>query len=164
MTVWTDAESPFDEAGEYLNGVLDEIGFETTLKIVNPDNYFAIIGNEKTPDLDIGWANWFQDYPHPNTFFEPMFSEAAIYPTNSTNLARFAEPRSSAEIERLASGPLDPEIEAEYAALDRKIMEAAPWAPYGSATVSTFVSSEIDLDAVVFNPTFSQDLASFRFK
>jgi peptide/nickel transport system substrate-binding protein len=164
VTVWTDTESPNNEAGEYLNGVLGEIGFDTELKIVNADNYFPIVGNEKTPDLDIGWANWFQDYPHPNTFFEPMFSEAAIYPTNSTNLARFADPQITAEIERLASAPLDPDREAEYAELDRKIMELAPWAPYGSATVPTFVSSEIDLDAVVFNPTFSQDLASFRFK
>ena len=164
VTVWTDTESPNDEAGEYLNGVLEEIGFDTTLKILNADNYFAVIGNEKTADLDIGWANWFQDYPHPNTFFEPMFSAAAIAPTNATNLARFADPEVNAEIERLATAPLDPAREADYAALDRQIMEAAPWAPYGSATVPTFVSGDIDLDAVVFNPTFSQDLASFRFK
>lgn len=164
ITVWTDTESPNNEAGEYLDDVLDEIGFETTLKIINADNYFAVIGNESTPDLDIGWASWFQDYPHPNTFFEPMFSESAIYPTNSTNLARFADPKVSAEIERLAETPLDPEIEDGYAALDREVMEAAPWAPYGSATVPTFVSSDIDLDAVVFNPTFSQDLTSFQFK
>ncbi len=144
--------------------MLQEIGFDTELKILNPDNYFAVIGNEKTPNLDIGWANWFQDYPHPNTFFEPMFSAAAIYPTNSTNLARFADPEVSAEIERLASAPLDAEREAGYAALDEQIMELAPWAPYGSATLPTFVSSDIELDAVVFNPTFSQDLTSFRFK
>jgi peptide/nickel transport system substrate-binding protein len=164
VTVWTDNESPHDEAGEYVNGVLEEIGFDSEVKILNPKNYYAVIGNEKTPDLDIGWASWYQDYPHPNTFFEPMFSEAAIFPTNSTNLARFADPQISAEIERLAVGPLDPEVESEYAALDKEIMEAAPWAPYGSATFPTFVSSDIDLDAVVFNPTFSQDLASFRFK
>src|SRR5262249_26696776 len=147
-----------------LSGVLAEIGFDPQLKIVNPDNYYALIGNEKTPDLDIGWASWFQDYPHPNTFFEPMFSEAAIYPTNSTNLARFADPDLNAGTERLAAAPLDPQRETDYAALDKQIMELAPWAPYGSATVPTFVSSAIDLDAVVFNPTFSQDLASFRFK
>lgn len=164
VTVWTENASPHDEAGEYLADVLGEIGFETELKVLNPDNYFAVIGNEKTPDLDIGWASWFPDYPHPNGFFEPMFSEASIYPTNNTNLARFADPKVSAEIERLASGPLDPEVEAEYAELDEEVMAAAPWAPYGVATFPTFVSSEIDLDAVVFNPTFSQDLASFRFK
>jgi len=43
-------------------------------------------------------------------------------------------------------------------------MELAPWAPYGTRTVSTFVSSAIDLGSVVFNPTFGQDLASFQFK
>ncbi len=43
-------------------------------------------------------------------------------------------------------------------------MEQAPWAPYGNFTVATFVSSDIDLDKVVFNPTFGQDLTSFQFK
>jgi hypothetical protein len=36
--------------------------------------------------------------------------------------------------------------------------------PYGTSTLPTFVSSEIDLDSVVFNPTFAQDLTSFQFK
>jgi len=164
ITVWTDTESPNNEAGEYLEGVLDEIGFDAKLKILNADNYFTVIGNASTPDLDIGWANWFQDYPHPNTFFDPMFSAAAISPTNTTNLARFDDPAITAKIEELAARPLDAEVEAAYAELDREVMEAAPWAPYGSATLPTFVSSAIDLDAVVFNPTFSQDLASFQFK
>jgi peptide/nickel transport system substrate-binding protein len=164
VTLWTDTESPNNEAGEYLEGALDEVGFDASLKIVNADNYFTVIGNASTPDLDIGWANWFQDYPHPNTFFDPMFSAAAISPTNTTNLARFDDPAITAKIEQLASQPLDAEVEAAYADLDREVMEAAPWAPYGSATLPTFVSSAIDLDAVVFNPTFSQDLASFQFK
>ena len=43
-------------------------------------------------------------------------------------------------------------------------MEQAPWAPYGHPTPTTFVSSEIDLDKVIFNPTFGQDLTSFQFK
>jgi peptide/nickel transport system substrate-binding protein len=164
VTVWTDTESPNNEAGEYFEGVLNEIGFDATLKIVNADNYFTVVGNGSTPDLDAGWANWFQDYPHPNTFFDPMFNEAAISPTNTTNLARFADPAISAQIEKLASKPLDPEVEAAYADLDREVMEAAPWAPYGTSTIPTFVSGAIDLDSVVFNPTFSQDLASFQFK
>jgi hypothetical protein len=43
-------------------------------------------------------------------------------------------------------------------------MEQAPWAPYGTSTLPTFVSSRVDLDKVVFNPTFAQDLTSFEFK
>jgi hypothetical protein len=55
-------------------------------------------------------------------------------------------------------------VEAEYAALDREVMQQAPWVPYGTGTLGTFVSSAIDLDQVIYNPTFNQDLASFRFK
>jgi peptide/nickel transport system substrate-binding protein len=164
ITVWTDNESPNDEAGEYLEGVLKELGFETTLKIVNADNYFGVIGNESTPNLDIGFANWFEDYPHPNDFFQPLLSGESLVPSGATNLARIDDPKLNAKITRLGEGPLTPQVESEYAELDREFMEQAPWAPYGTSTLPTFVSSEIDLDKVIFNPTFAQDLTSFQFK
>jgi peptide/nickel transport system substrate-binding protein len=164
ITVWTDNESPNDEAGEYLEGVLKDLGFQTTLKIVNADNYFGLIGNESTPNLDIGFANWFEDYPHPNDFFQPLLNGESIVPTGATNLARIDDPQLNAEIDKLSEGPLTPPVEAEYAELDRKFMEQAPWVPYGNSTLPTFVSSEVDLDKVIFNPTFAQDLTSFQFK
>jgi peptide/nickel transport system substrate-binding protein len=164
ITVWTDNEGQQEEAGTYYAGVLEELGFEVTLKVLNADNYYSVIGNASTPDLDTGWASWFQDYPHPNDFFQPMLSEESIFPTNTSNLARIAVPKLSAKIEELAEQPLDAQREAEYAALDKDFMRLAPWAPYGTSTVPTFVSSAIDLDGVIYNPTFNQDLASFRFK
>jgi len=164
ITVWTDNERTQEEAGTYYASVLEEIGFEVELKVLNADNYFTVIGNASTPDLDTGWASWFQDYPHPNDFFQPLLSEESIFPTNTSNLSRIADPALSAKIERLAEQPLDAEVEGEYAALDKEFMRLAPWAPYGTGTIPTFVSSAIDLDEVVYNPTFNQDLTSFRFK
>jgi peptide/nickel transport system substrate-binding protein len=164
ITVWGDSESPNNEAVEYLAGVLEEIGFEVTLKIINSDNYFTIIGNESTPNLDIGFANWFAEYPNPNAFFQPMLTENSLAPTDATNLARFADPGISAKIEKLAEGEVGPQQEAEYAELDEEVMEQAPWAPYGTSTAPTFVSSAINLDDVIYSPTFSQDLTSFEFK
>jgi peptide/nickel transport system substrate-binding protein len=164
ITVWTDNERSQEEAGTYYASVLDEIGFETTLKVLNSDNYYSIVGNASTPDLDTGWASWFQDYPHPNDFFQPMLSEESIFPTNTSNLARIAVPSLSEKIDQLAEKPLDAEVEAEYAALDKEFMRLAPWAPYGTSTYPTFVSAAIDLDQVIYNPTFNQDLTSFRFK
>jgi peptide/nickel transport system substrate-binding protein len=164
ISVWGDTESPNNEAVEYLAGVLGEIGFQVKLKIINSDNYFPVIGNDSTPNLDIGFANWFAEYPNPNAFFQPMLSEGALAPTDATNLARFADPEISAKIEKLAEGQLGPQQETEYAELDREVMEQAPWAPYGTSTAPTFVSNAIDLDSIIFSPTFSQDLASFQFK
>ena len=164
ITVWGDNESENEAAVTYYNDVLQQIGFDTTLKILNADNYFTVIGNQSTPELDTGWSNWFQDYPHPNDFFQPLLSGESILPTNNGNLAEIDEPAFNEKIATLGEEQLGPEQEAAYAALDREYMEQAPWAPYGNRTVSTFVSEEIDVNEVIFNLTFGQDLTSFRFK
>jgi peptide/nickel transport system substrate-binding protein len=164
ITVWTDNESPNDEAGAYYEGVLNELGFNAKLKTVNADNYYTIIGNESTPDLDTGWLSFYEDYPHPNDFFQPMLSGESIAPTGNTNLARIDDPKLNAKIAKLGAEPLGPQQEAEYAELDKEFMELAPMVPYGTNTVSTFVDSEINLENVIFNPTFGQDLTSFEFK
>jgi len=164
ITVWTDTESPNNEAGEYLNDVLQELGFNTTLKILNADNYFTVIGNATTPDLDAGWSDWFQDYPHPNDFFQPLLAGESILPTNNGNFAKIDDPTLNKEITKLGEEQLGPDQEAAYAELDKKYMELAPWAPYGTRTLSTFVSDEIDLDKIIYNPTFFEYLTSFEFK
>jgi peptide/nickel transport system substrate-binding protein len=164
VTVWTDTESPNDEAGEYYDGVLTELGFNTTLKALNADNYFTVIGNQSTADLDTGWGNWFQDYPHPNDFFQPLLAGESILPINNGNFANFDDPTVNKKITELGEEQLGPEQEAAYAELDEEIMEQAPWAPYGNRTVATFVSDEINFDNVIFNPTFGQYLSSFEFK
>jgi peptide/nickel transport system substrate-binding protein len=164
ITVWTDNESPNDEAGTYYQDVLEQLGFDTTLKVISGDTYFTLMGNLSTPNLDTGWTNWFEDYPHPNDFFQPLLSAESIQPTNNTNWSQLDDPALTAKINRLRTEQLGPKQEAEYAALDRAFMEQAPWAPYGNLTVSTFVSDAIDLDKVIFNPTFGQDLTSFQFK
>jgi peptide/nickel transport system substrate-binding protein len=164
ITVWTDSESPNDEAGTYYQDVLERLGFDAQLKVLSPDNYFTVMGNTSTPDLDTGWTNWFEDYPHPNDFFQPLLSAESIQPTNNTNWSQIADPALSAKTRELAAEPLGPEQEAGYAELDREYMAQAPWAPYGTLTVATFVSSAINLDKVIFNPTFGQDLTSFQFK
>ncbi|MEX0972170.1 MAG: ABC transporter substrate-binding protein [Solirubrobacterales bacterium] len=164
ITVWTDNESPNNEAGAYYNDVLSQLGFETTLKTLNADVYFTTIGNLSTPDLDTGWTNWFQDYPHPNGFFAPLLSGEGIAPTFNTNNSQTDVPKLNEKITKLGEEQLGPDQEAEYAELDREFMELAPWAPYGTITVSTFVSTAVDLDEVVFNPTMGQDLTSFQLE
>ncbi len=164
ITVWADNEPTTKDAATYYAGVLEEIGFKTELKVLSGDNYFAVVGNSSTPNLDTGWASWYEDYPNPNDFFQPLLSEESIAPTNGTNFSRFADPELSQKITELGEEQLGPEQEAAYAQLDKEFMEQAPMAPYGTSTSSTFVSSGINLENVIFNPTFGQDLASFEFK
>jgi peptide/nickel transport system substrate-binding protein len=164
ITVWVDNESPNDKAGAYYQDVLSKLGFNAKLKTIDGGVYFQLISNTSTPDLDTGWTDWFADYPHPNDWFQLQLSGDSIAQIGNTNLAQIDDPKLSAKIARLAGEQFGPEQEAEYAEMDREFMEQAPWAPYGTNTVSTFVSSQIDLGKVIFNPTFGQDLTSFQFK
>jgi peptide/nickel transport system substrate-binding protein len=164
VTVWGDNEAENEAAVTYYQDVLEKIGFHTTLKIVNADNYFTVIGNLSTPDLDTGWSDWFEDYPHPNDYFQPMLAGESIQPTNNNNFAQIDVPELNQKIAKLGEEPFGPEQEAEYGQLDQEYMELAPWAPYGNRTVTTFVSSAINLENVIFNLTLGQDLTSFEFK
>jgi peptide/nickel transport system substrate-binding protein len=162
VTFWT--ENLEEEPGESFVQMLDEIGFHAKLKVVNAENYFTVIGDEKTPDLDLGFAGYTADYPDPNAFFEPLLSGESIAPTNNTNLARIDDPALTRKISQLATEPLGPKQEEEYAALDKAFMEEAPFAPYGNPISSLFVSTDIDFEDVIWNPIFSGDLTSFQFK
>jgi peptide/nickel transport system substrate-binding protein len=163
ITVWTDTESPNNEAGEYYEGVLKEIGFNTTLKQINADNYFTVIGNQSTPNLDTGWSDWFEDYPHPNDFFQPLLSGESILQTNNGNFANFNEPALNNEVSKLGEEQLGPEQEQKYSEMDENVMKMAPWAPYGTRSLDTFVSSHVNLENVIYNPTFFEYLTSFEF-
>ena len=161
VTVWTNNLTPNDEAGEYYQQVLKEIGLDAKLKTVDAANYFTVISNASTPDLDTGWANWFLEYPHPSDYFRPQLDSASILPAGNTNWARFSDPAVDAKIAKLERQQLGPKQEAEYAALDREVMRQAPWAPFGALTLGTFVSDSVDLDELVISPIYGQDLTSF---
>jgi peptide/nickel transport system substrate-binding protein len=164
VTLWTLNLPPSNEAGEYFEGVLKQLGFDVKLKEVSASTYFTVISNTSTPDLDAGWSNWLLDYPHPNDYFQPQLSGESILPTGNTNWAMFDEPAIDAKIKRLGEEQLGPKQEAEYAALDKEVMKQAPWAPFGTLSLGTFVSDRIDVEKVIVSPIYGQDLTSFELK
>ncbi len=161
VTVWTDDEPDRKKIGAYYQDVLNKIGFNADLKIVAGKIYFQTIGNLKTPNLDTGFSDWFQDYPNPNDFFDPLLNGASILPTNNNNYSQADFPELNKEIDRLAGEQLDDQTKQDYADLDRSYMEEAVWAPYGSEKLATFTSDQIDFNNVIFHPLFNQDFTSF---
>jgi peptide/nickel transport system substrate-binding protein len=129
ITVWTDDERPNYEAGVYYRQVLQNLGFSARLQTVSSYIYFTVIGNASKPNLDTGWFDWFEDYPHPDDFFQPMLAGKSIRPTYNTNFAQINAPSLNEKIRQLGERPLGPRRENEYVALDRSYMERAPWAP-----------------------------------
>lgn len=164
VTAWTLNLPPNNEAGEYFEQVLKQLGFQVKLKVISASTYFTLISNTSTPDLDAGWSNWLLDYPHPNDYFQPQLSGESILPSGNTNWAMFDDPAINAKIKRLRREQLGPKQEAEYAALDKEVMKQAPWAPFGTLSLGTFVSDRIDVEKVIVSPIFGQDLTSFELE
>ncbi len=165
ITVWTDDEPDRKRIGEYYHDLLTQLGFNATLKVIAGDVYWATIGNQTTPDLDTGFADWFQDFPHPDDFFRPLLNGASILPTNGNNYSRVDIPENNAKQDELLTKQLgDGGVEEQYAALDKAYMEQAVWAPYGNEEFTTFLSDRMDFDESYHHLLFNQDYSSFKLK
>jgi peptide/nickel transport system substrate-binding protein len=164
ITVWTDDEPDRKRIGEYYHDLLTQLGFNATLKVVAGDVYFATIGNTSTPDLDTGFTDWFQDFPHPDDFFRPLLNGANILPTNNSNYSQVDIPENDAKMNALSEQQLTDDVKKQYAALDKAYMEQAVWAPYGNEEHSTFVSDRIDFAKTIPHLLFTQDYSALALK
>jgi peptide/nickel transport system substrate-binding protein len=164
ITVWTDDEPDRKRVGEYYHDLLTQLGFNATLKVISGDTYFQTIGNESTPDLDTGFADWFQDFPHPDDFFRPLLNGKNILPTNSNNFSRVNIPELDAKQNELLTKQLTDDVRKQYAELDKAYMEQAVWAPYGNEQYTTFLSERMDFDKSYRHLLFNQDYTSFALK
>ncbi len=141
--------------------MLQKLGFNAKLNVVNGATYFTTLGNLKTPKLNTGWSDWYQDFPHPNDFFQPLLNGASIHPTNNNNYAQLNDAKLNKTMDSLAQKQLTPSVENQYAALDKSTMEQAPWAPYGNRELSLFTSDRVNFDGFIWSPVFDQDYSSF---
>jgi peptide/nickel transport system substrate-binding protein len=164
ITVWTDDEPDRKRIGEYYHDLLTQLGFNATLKVIAGDVYFTTIGNMSTPDLDTGFGDWFQDFPHPDDFFRPLLNGKSVLPTNGNNFSHVAIPELDAKMDQLLTQQLTDDVKKQYAALDKAYMEQAVWAPYGNEQFTTFVSERIDFDKAYHHLLFNQDYSALALK
>jgi len=164
ITVWTSDDPERKRFSKYYKDLLTELGFTVTLKVLPASTYLQTIGDSSTPDLDTGLARWFQDFPHPDDFFRPLLKGTNILPVNNNNFARVSIPANDAKQAELVTQQLTPEIEKQYAELDKSYMEQAVWAPFGSLEYTTFMSDRMDFSKAYNHLLFNQDYSSFALK
>ena len=144
--------------------MLEKLGFDVKLKTISGDNYFQLISNPSTAELDTGWARLVRGLPAPERLLPATARRRKHPPTTTRTSPTWTIPELNAKIAKLSEEQLGSEQEAEYAELDRNSWNwrrGPPTAPTPSRPSSPAM---IDLDEVVFNPTFGQDLASFQLK
>ena len=160
VTVWGNNDDPTDKVTQNYAAQLNDMGFDATPKIVDGGVYFQTIGDEKTAP-QTGFANWFQDYPHPLNFYF-LVDGATIQPTNNQNFGNVDDPEINDTLTELEQEPDLDAVADQWAELDDYLVNSAAIAPYGHRKLATFVSDRIDFDSTIFSPVYNNDYTSFQ--
>jgi peptide/nickel transport system substrate-binding protein len=164
VTVWGNNDDPTDKVTEAYTDMLNEIGFDAEPRIIDGGIYFQTIGNEKTAP-QTGFANWFQDFPHPLNFYFLVDGDS-IQPTNNQNYGNVDDPHINDEIDRLSLETDTEAVAEDWAALDNYLVEPPQSyiAPYGHRKLATFMSERMDFDAALFHPVYFNDYSTWALK
>src|SRR5262249_7755197 len=74
--------TPSALAGRYLVSVLDRLGYHASLRVV-PDSFMRIADSRN--HVQIGWFGWYQDYPAPSAFINPLLLCRSFQPGRASN-------------------------------------------------------------------------------
>jgi peptide/nickel transport system substrate-binding protein len=164
VTVWGNNDDPTDKVTEAYADMLTKMGFNAKPKILDGGVYFQTIGNQKTKS-QTGFANWFQDFPHPKNFMF-LVDGASIQPTNNQNYGNTDDPEITKGIAELNKEPeITSEVADKWKDLNDKLVERAWIAPYGHRKLATFFSERMDFDNCSrFHPVWNNDYTSWCLK
>ena len=164
VTVWGNTDEPSPKVTEAYADMLNDIGLDAEVEVVNGGVYFQTIGNADTAP-QTGFANWFQDFPHPLNFYFLVDGDT-IQPTNNQNFGNVDDPKINDEIDRLSLETDTESVATDWSELDRYLVSApqAYIAPYGHRKLATFLSERIDPETAMFHPVYFNDYSSWSLK
>ena len=148
VTVWNHDRGNDPKATAYLADVLNSIGFKAKEKIINSAVYWTTVGNQATK-AQIGFADWFQDYPHPLDWFDVLLNGDRITRDAQQQLLELRRhggqredrrAEEGADADRLRQRGSGPTVD--------KMVDASrpPWAPFMNRQFTDFFNADIDLE------------------
>ena len=164
VTVWTNNKDPRPAIGDYLRDTLEQIGFKAKTKVLDQQVYFGTIGTKKTK-AQIGFTDWYQDFPHPADFFEPNLSGAALASEPTFNFQFKSDPALDAGLKKLGVEADPATVADQWAALDKGVIDGAHAAVYGNELSTSFFSERMDFENCNgVHPVYKNDWAQFCLK
>ncbi len=150
VTVWTATEGERAPIARYFVSILNELGYRSSLRqLPGPfeDRYFPAVADSRT-GAQIGQFGWGLDYLTPANFIQPTLTCESFVPANperTNNVGGFCDPQLDAEIDAaLAQADADPATaNAAWAAIDRKLVDAAATVPLFDRRSVTVVSERV---------------------
>ncbi|MHB8380476.1 MAG: ABC transporter substrate-binding protein [Acidimicrobiales bacterium] len=130
--------------GQYIQSVLNSIGYKATVKPLSANIQFTYIQNTKNK-VQISVSQWYQDYPAASDFLNVLLSCANFHPAsdNSINISGYCNKAISAKMQQAEALELTNPAKANtmWGAIDEQIMTTdAPWVPLFNPKLTDFVS------------------------
>jgi peptide/nickel transport system substrate-binding protein len=154
VTVWSETRSPRQEFAAYFNDLLNQLGFNSSLKVIQDTVYFQTIGNQSL-EPQAGFADWSQDFPNPSDFYL-LLSKAGIQKVNNENFGNVSDPKIESQLAQLLPVPAInlASVASGWAALDTYVADQAYVDVFGYQTAPKFMSNRVDFNKAVFSPVY----------
>jgi oligopeptide transport system substrate-binding protein len=158
-TLYTDTTDPDPSIAQALQQDLAAVG--VTVDIVT-EEFATFLDRIETPHkAPMGWVGWFQDYPDPSDFIDPLLSCATAV-QGGANASLYCNKDVDAEA-AAARGEVDSAKRlGQYQDIQKKIMADAPWVPVRHQVWFTLVSSRIQDFEI--HPVWQYDLRNVTLK
>jgi peptide/nickel transport system substrate-binding protein len=162
MTIGVYTESDFANrkaAGEYLQGQLNKIGWHAVMHELSSANYFVIVGNQATK-AQIGFDDWFEDYPYPTDWFTVLQYGPNIHQIHNNNNSNVDFSDTNSTIKHLGTLPpsqaFSSSTDQAWANLDKTLMtKYVSEAPFLNEVITSFFSTRMNPQCDVFTDLFS---------
>jgi peptide/nickel transport system substrate-binding protein len=127
----------------YVRDVLRRLGYEDVRARVMPlDSYFAYV-NDPRHRAQAGMYPWIADYLTPSSFFDPFTcSDLSLGPLVTANLSQFCDHDVDAARDAALAAP-GSEANTRWAAVDRRVLAAAPAIPLFNRRTVLLVSDRV---------------------
>jgi peptide/nickel transport system substrate-binding protein len=164
VTYYTNNKDPRPAIADYFVDMLNEIGFDAEVKTLDQQVYFGKLA-EKTFGAQIGFTDWFQDYPHPGDFIDVLLSGDALKSSSTSNFGLVDDPVLNKKLDELR-GEEPGDVADEWAALDEYVVNEKAWvSPYGSEESTSFFSERMDAqNCNGIHPVYKNDWLLFCLK
>ena len=146
VKVNSDTTDVHKAVGEYFVGLLNKLGYKATPQFLSADIQYPYVQNSKNK-VQIGWSDWFADYPAASDFLEILLGCDSFHPNSnsSPNIAQFCDKTvAGADGQGRRTGIEDPNAANElWAGVDEATTDKAPWVSIVNPKVLDFTSDRV---------------------
>lgn len=113
----------------YMQGLLRDLGYDASLKLVSHNIQFTYIQNTGN-NVQISVSDWYADYPAPSDFLNVLYGCGSFHPgsDSSINISGWCDKKVDGDMQQaLKTAVSDPAAaDKMWSAVDKEVTDAAP--------------------------------------